>query len=88
MGDIEVMESTLYIAKPEDESHYLDENDIVHRVPFFMKRPMQGYVAHMTQCYRLARALHVVSRLAPVTCVRCLGETEPPMMYAIMDLRT
>lgn len=88
MSDIEVMGSTLYIAKPEDESHCMDEHGIVHRAPFFMKHSTRGYVAHMTQCYRLARAMRAVTRLEPVACVRCLGETEPPMMYAIMDLRT
>lgn len=80
---VEVMDSTLYIAKPENESHYRDVEGLVHRVPFFMKHPTREHVAHMTQCYRLARVLDPATRFNPVTCVRCLGETEPPMMYEI-----
>lgn len=86
--DIFTLSSRLYVSKPENASHYVDVQHIVHVVPFWLKHTAVGHVAHLTQCYALARELCAVTRVNPVTCVFCLAwDGMMPVGYDIAEAR-
>lgn len=96
-AEIRVIDSTLYIRSLDKQGRWIANDDgLVHITPFYMLAPFNdlylpggAWIAHLTQCWTLARGVERADDDAPLTCVFCLGWSGlKPLGFTLIDLRT